>query len=585
MSSLPHASDLSHHIAPDCRGENFYRLDADFPQLLANYLPPALFTHIEPHLDRLGQVAGGRLDELAHTADHHPPVLTPRDRFGRDKGGVDYHPAYREMERLAFGEFGIHAASHRPGVLDWPEAFPPIVKYALQYLFTQSEFGLMCPVSLTDTGAFLLARYGSESLKSRYLPRMLSQDMDLLYRGAQFMTERPAGSDVGQVELRAESAGDHWRLHGEKWFCSSADADVSLLLARTPNAQSGTAGLSLFLLPKQWDDRRNAYRVVRLKDKLGSRSMASGEIVFEGALAYLVGEEGNGFKQMMDQVNLSRLSHGIRAAAMMRRCVNEALAAARGRITFGKAIVHHPLMQRQLLKLIVPCEQALSMSLWGAHLLGAGLDGDPEANTILRILTPLTKYRACRDNITVATGAMEVRGGNGYIEDWVNARLVRDAHLGVLWEGTSNINALDAINRAVLKVRAHEQLGATLEARLNEASDLPGQFRGRLNHALSRAAMLAERIAESGDEMEARRASGGLYHAVTAALCALESVSGKEPNPRRLWLSYLILRHRLGARDPLALPDEDKAEVLATRQLLGLERPSWPEAIQAVQGA
>src|SRR6202012_452445 len=251
--------------------------------------------------------------------------------------------------------------------------------------------------------------------------------------------------------------------------------------ARPEGAPAGTAGLALFALPRRLKDgSRNSYRIVRLKDKLGTRSMASGEILLQGAVASLVGDAKSGLKQMMEQVNLSRLSHGVRAAAMMRRCVNEALVCARTRSAFGKTIIDYPLLRRQLLKIIVPTEQALSMFLFAASAMDRANAGSKEAESLLRILTPLLKFRACRDNIPVATGAMEVRGGNGYIEEWVNARLVRDAHIGVLWEGPSNINAIAIISRAVGKSRAHVALKAALTKLLDEASAIPVAFRDRL---------------------------------------------------------------------------------------------------------
>src|SRR5712672_562856 len=198
---------------------------------------------------------------------------------------------------------------------------------------------------------------------------------------------------------------------------------------------------------------------------------------------------------MMEQVNLSRLSHGVRASAMMRRCVNEAMVCARTRTAFGKSIIDYPLLRRQLLKITLPAEQSLSIFLFAADAMDRANAGATEAANCLRILTPLLKYRACRDNIPVATGAMEVRGGNGYIEEWVQARLVRDAHLGVLWEGTSNINALDIITRAVGKSRAHRILGAALKRRLDEAPALPKSFLDRLRVALDRALVFAEGVA------------------------------------------------------------------------------------------
>ena len=575
-------------IAPDCRGLNFYLIDHAFRDLLRLYTPEALLDHLQPHLHRMGELAGGRLDELAHTADKHPPVLQARDRYGRDEQWIEYHPAYRELERVAFGEFGMHAMSHRGGVLDWPEPLPPIAKYAFQYLFTQAEFGLMCPVSVTDTSTHLLIRFGSEALKRRFVPHMLSQDLSELWKGTQFMTEKSGGSDVGAIETLARRDGDHWRLYGEKWFCSHTDADVALLLARPEGAPPGTGGLGLFAMPRRLEDGSpNDYRIVRLKDKLGSRSMASGEIVLHGALAYQVGALDRGLKQMLEQVNLSRLSHGVRAAAMMRRCLNESLQAARHRQAFGRRLIDLPLMRRQLAKLIVPTEQALSVFAFTAALMQRASEGEAAAARVLRLLTPLLKFRSCRDNIRVATGAMEVRGGNGYVEDWVNARLVRDAHLGVLWEGTSNINALDAITRAVGKEGAQVALAEALRECLSAAEGVPAQFRERLRGVVDRAADFAAQVAADPQrEALARQAASGLYHAASAALLAWEGgrlgVAGGDA--RRLVTARLVLEHRLAP--PFAGGEEawerDTWDRRATDLLLREDTVSLPQAAEAV---
>src|SRR6202008_2736234 len=219
------------------------------------------------------------------------------------------------------------------------------------------------------------------------LPKMLSGDVATIWKGTQFMTERAGGSDVGAIETVARLEDGEWRLTGDKWFCSHADADVALLLARPEGAPAGTKGLALFALPRRLKDgRRNSYRIVRLKDKLGTRSMASGEIRLEGAVAWLVGDAKAGLKQMMEQVNLSRLSHGVRAAAMMRRCLNEALVCARTREAFGKTIFEFPLLRRQLLKIAVPVEQSLSMFLYTGHVMDAASAGEKDAETCLRIL-------------------------------------------------------------------------------------------------------------------------------------------------------------------------------------------------------
>ncbi|MEQ9125384.1 MAG: acyl-CoA dehydrogenase family protein [Alphaproteobacteria bacterium] len=556
----PLRGDNSDLIAPDCHGLNFFEIDASLQSLLTHYLPSDLLEHMRPHYRRLGEIAGGRLDALARLSDKRGPQLHSRDAIGRDEDWIEFHPAYREMEKIALEEFGIHCMSRKPGVLGWGEKVPPVAKYAFQYLFAQSEFGLMCPVSATETSALLIERHGDPDLVRRLVPRMLSQDRAEILMGAQFMTEKSGGSDVSGIELEARYEDGQWRLYGDKWFCSCADGDIAMLLARPEGAPPGNAGLGLFAMPRRLEDgARNRYRIVRLKEKLGTKSMASGEIVFEGAVAYPLGEVGphanSGLKQMLDQVNMSRLSHGVRAAAMMRRCLNEAMTVAGFRVAFGGRLIAKPLMRRQLLTLMVPTEQALSVAMFVATTLERGEAGDAEAARLTRILTPLLKFRTARDNVKVATGAMEARGGNGYIEDWVNARLVRDAHLGVLWEGTSNINAIDVVTRAVGKAGAHEDLGAAMIELLDAANDgLPGQFRGEAARAVEMAVKLADAVAKEGREPLMRKAASALYNAASAAIMAWEGamLGQRGGDARRMLLARLVLDHRLRPQDPLA---------------------------------
>ncbi len=558
------------YIAPDAHGRNFYAIDRQFQDLLSLYMEPALLRQMTPHFERLGELAGNRLDDLAMTADKHPPVLQPRDRFGRDEDWIDYHPSYREMEKIAFEEFGMHAMTHRAGVLGLSEPAHPLVKYGITYLFVQAEFGLMCPVSVSDTSNFVIKRFGSAALKKLLLDRLLSQDPAVMLKGTQFMTEKAGGSDVGALETEAERIGandpewrpdgvERWKLYGQKWFCSHADADVAVLLARPKGAAPGTQGLGMFAMPRRLEDgSRNSYRIVRLKDKLGTKSMASGEIIMDGATAYLVGDAGRGFKQMMEQVNLSRLSHGVRAAAMMRRCLNEAMVVAENRRAFGRAIGEYPLLRRQLMKIMVPTEQALSMYAFSADAMGKANAGDEEAANLLRILTPVYKFRACRDNIPVASHALEVRGGLGYIEEWVTARLVRDAQIGTLWEGTSNINALDVVQRAVGKAGGHKTLTAALKDRYERSDALPGQYKGLLGATLDRVERFVEAVAaDPKQEKRCRLAAGALYHATTAALLAWEgaALGAKGGDARRLLLSRLVIEHRLAPQDPLSLAE------------------------------
>ena len=559
-------------LAPDTSGMNFYHADPTLTDLLRIHLPDALFRHIEPHLDRLGALAGGHLDECARLADRHVPVLHQRDRFGRDAQWIEYHPAYRELERAAFGEFGIHAMSLRKGIMGWPEPYSVVAKHAFTFLFNQAEFGLGCPINVTDGCAKLLSKFGSEALKAKYLDGLTQTDMSRLTQGGQFMTEKEGGSDVGTLTTTAVQEGDHWLLSGEKWFCSNADAKVVMLLARPQGAAGGTRGVGLFLMPRFLDDGSpNHYRIVRLKDKLGTRSMASGEIKLEGAVAYAVGRLDRGFVQMAEMVNSSRLSNGVKSTALMRRAHHDAMTVARNRVVFGSRIIDLPLARRQLMKIMLPTEQALSMSFLTADALDRGEAGSQDAAALLRILTPTLKFRATRDARKVCGDALEMRGGIGYIEEFATARLLRDAHLGSIWEGTGNIVAIDALKRAVGRHGADSALAADLHARLDDSANVPQAWRSRLRDLTDRAIGFAREVAGRIDnEAEARRATSLLYHVASAVALAWEGgrIHEMRGDARRLLLSRMVIDHRVSASDPFRLT-ENPVQRAMTDRLLG----------------
>lgn len=562
---------------PDTQGLDLWAEDRSLQQLLRIYLDPDLLAHLEPHLARLGAMITTRLDPLSHAADRYPPILHQRDRQGRDRQTIETHPAYKELERVAFGEFGLAAMSHRGGVLGWPQPIPPAGKYALTYLFVQSEFGLCCPLSMTDALTRTLRRFGDAALIERALPDLVTTDVDALAQGAMFMTEQGAGSDVGagSVAARADATGG-WRLYGDKWFCSNPDAAWAMVLARPEGAPAGTRGLGLFLMPRTIRDangtkRPNAYRIVRLKDKLGTRSLASGEIQLEGAEAYPVGRLDQGFKQMAEMINVSRLSNGVRAAGLMRRALHEALHVAENRVAFGRRLTEMPLMRRQLLKLLLPTEQALSMILFTADIMAKADAGDSEASTWLRLLTPLIKFRACRDARKVTGDSMEVRGGSGYIEEWISPRLLRDAHLGSIWEGTSNIVALDVL-RAIRKQDAHRHVVAALSERLKATDKVPPGLLAALTERFDSVLQLADRARGEAGETDtlARQVASGLYNAITAAILALEGAAlvERQGDAKRLVLAQLVVDHRLSPRDPLTARDGPEREQAAWRLLM-----------------
>jgi acyl-CoA dehydrogenase len=554
-------------LAPDTSGMNFYRADPALTDLLRVHLPDRILNHIEPHLDRLGGLAGGHLDECARLADRHSPILHQRDRFGRDVQWIEYHPAYRDLENAAFGEFGIHAMSIREGILGWPDKYPVVAKHAFTFLFNQAEFGLGCPINVTDGCAKLLANFGSDALKAKYLDGLTQTDMEKLTQGGQFMTEKEGGSDVGTLTTSAVQEGDHWRLTGEKWFCSNADAEIVMLLARPQGAEGGTRGVGLFLMPRFLDDgSQNHYRIVRLKDKLGTRSMASGEIKLEGAIAYAVGKLDRGFVQMAEMVNSSRLSNGVKSTALMRRAHHDAMTVARNRVVFGSRIVDLPLGRRQLMKIALATEQALSMSFLTADALDRAEAGSQDAATLLRILTPTLKFRATRDARKVCGDALEMRGGIGYIEEFATSRLLRDAHLGSIWEGTGNIVALDALKRAVGRHGAEGALAADLHARLDDSATVPQAWRDRLRGLVDRAVGFAREVASRADnEAEARRATSLLYHVASAVVLAWEAgrIHQRRGDARRLLLSRLVVDHRISVGDPFRLTENATQAAIA----------------------
>lgn len=536
------------HPVPDAHGLNLFTADSG-RDVLACYLPKDLHTHLLPHLERLGGLAGSLLDDLAGVADKHPPTLSVRTRAGLDVNQVNKHPAYVELERFAYSEFGLAAMSHRGGVLGWPSVMPPAAKYALTYLFVQAEFGLCCPVSMTDSLARTLRKFGEPALVEHVLPMVTTQDFDALHQGAMFMTEQGAGSDVSATATQATQAEDgHWRLHGDKWFCSNPDAGFAMVLARS-EPLDGLKGVSLFLLPRtRPDGQANQYRILRLKDKLGTRSMASGEIRLEGAFAWLVGERGQGFKQMADMINNSRLSNGVRAAGLMRRALTEALYVAKHRQAFGKSLNEMPLMQRQLSKIALLTEQARTMVYQTAQALAAS-DQDPAKRPLMRIMTPLIKFRACRDARKVAGDAMEVRGGCGYIEEWSDPRVLRDAHLGSIWEGTSNIVALDVL-RAIQREESLPALRQHVHELLENGVPVSAALADLQAERIDRAFNFAATASAANHSEQARQVATALYNVVTMAAMRWEA---KQANsPIRSHLADIVLQHRLSARDPIA---------------------------------
>jgi len=539
---------------PTTRGLNFYLADLNLEFVCSTVMEPAVFERARPHLVEMGAVAGNELDALAFEADRNPPLLRAWNERGERVDEIVRHPAYVEMERLAFARFGLAAMSHRPGVLGWPDKVPHVVKYALSYLFAQSEFGLLCPVSVTDSTSRMLRLYGSEELKAAYLPRLTTTDFDQLWQGTQWMTEKTGGSDVGtSTTVARRDADGTWRLWGDKWFCSNANADVALTLARPEGAPAGTKGLGMFLVAKYLPGgSKNAWTINRLKDKLGSRSMATGEVTYAGAVAYVVGDLDKGFRQMMEMVNVSRLSNAMRAAGIMRRCLLESLVHARQRVAFGRALIDLPLLRANLLDMLLDSEAAASVVLNAAAVLDRWDGGVAAARPLFRILTPLAKYWITNRARSVAAEAMNVRGGNGYIEEWVNARLLRDSLLGAIWEGATNVVALD-VQRAALREGCHGPLFDFIGERLNAVSETAARpcvdaARTALRAVEGQLSELSA-LPAAERELRARPIADNLYHLLAAGLLLAEgqALRARSGDCRKFLIGALYVRRWLRA--------------------------------------
>jgi acyl-CoA dehydrogenase len=550
---------------------NLYREDRNLRFVLARALPPAQLALAEPVLDELGSAAGDELDRMAASADRSPPVLRAFDRHGARVDQLVHHPAYHDLERAAFGRFALAAASHRPGLLGFEGPVPHVVKYAMTYVFVQAEFGVLCPVNMTDSLSRVLRRFAAPGLLARYLPGLTATDVDLLHQGSMFLTERAGGSDVGATETVAcrvpaeaplpdgfAAGAPLWRLSGAKWFCSNVGAELALTLARPEGAPPGTRGLGLFLVPRHLPDGRlNGCRIERLKDKMGTRDMATGEVTLDGALAHQVGDLDRGFVQMAVMINASRLSNAVRSAGMMRRGYLEAIEHGRARRAFGQRLIDLPLQRRVLLGMLLDVEGAVAAIFETAAVLQRADAGDAGAAALARILTPLLKATVTRRARSVTGDAMEARGGDGYVEEWVQPRLLRDAHLGSIWEGTTNVVQLDVL-RAMAREGAHRALLDRLAGTAGPPHEPLARLLERTRQRLE--ARCAEVLTLDGPRRELAMPSlaPALYHLVAATALAKDAAHqvAAGDGARKLVVAAAYAARELGhGDDPLDEPD------------------------------
>lgn len=472
-------------------------------------------TWAEADLTTVGRLVGSaEITELARLANQNAPELHTHDRFGRRLDRVEYHPAYHELMRLAYRS-RVHS-------LPWTETGQgrQVARAAISYLWNQAENGIGCPNVMSYSIPPLLRANPGAGLA--WEPGILSPDYDPRHlpaarkRGltvAMSMTEKQGGSDIRRNETTAEPTGTpgEYVLRGHKFFCSAPMGDVYLLTART------RAGISLFLAPRLLPDgHHNGIFIQRLKDKVGNRSNASSEIEIDGTLGYLLGEDGHGIREFIKHMtHYIRLDLSIASVGIMRRALTLACQHVRGRQAFGAAISDLPQMRNAIADMALEWEAAL---LLGMRIAGAfDTEGTRERDRhLLRVGVPVAKYWNCRRTNALVVEAVECHGGMGYVEEQPIARLLREAPLNSIWEGTPAMMGLDFI-------RAVRSDAGTRDALLDEIRE------GASGHAELRriADDLADDVDRTGNDPEphARRLLGKAALGLQASLMARHAPS------------------------------------------------------------
>jgi putative acyl-CoA dehydrogenase len=446
-----------------------------------------------PKLIEFGrELARAESYQWAADANRYPPKLRTHDAYGHRIDQVDFHPSWHQLMERAVGH-GLHS-------LPWESTTQPgghLARAAFAFLDNQIEAGHLCPIAMTYAAVPALAH--NPPLAEAWTPRIFTRSYDpafapmekkagvLLGMG---MTEKQGGSDVRTSTTRAEPVTDGYRVFGHKWFTSAPMNDAFLILAQAPR------GLSCFLLPRHLPDGSvNEIRIMRLKDKLGNRSNASAELEFEGAVAQLVGEEGRGVATIIEMVNGTRLDCIIGSAGLMRQAVSQAIHHCRHRRVFGGALLEKPAMINVLADLEIETEAAVLLMARVAQSFDRS--EDDREQSLRRLITPVAKFVVTKRCTEVVHEALECLGGNGYVEESVMPRLLRESPVNAIWEGSGNVIALDVL-RAVRtqpdSVKVLEEEVSGLDVRIDEAAKSIFDLLSGLDEPEGQARLVTERL-------------------------------------------------------------------------------------------
>ncbi|MCO4774204.1 MAG: acyl-CoA dehydrogenase family protein [Deltaproteobacteria bacterium] len=455
---------------------NTFETDAVLRQSLQRILPADVWEDVRKDLSRFGVRAGGEMLPLADHAETHPPRLRRFDAWGQRIDQIETSAGWSALHDIA-AEEGIVALGYERAHGRWSR----VHQMAKLHLFHPSSAIVSCPLAMTDGAARLLEGQtdaAGKAVAARALPRLTSRDPTTFWTSGQWMTERTGGSDVGRSETvaRADGAlagvGSH-RLHGTKWFTSATTSQMAMTLARVEEVDGtvpgGSRGLSLFYVETHGADGRLAdIEVLRLKDKLGTKALPTAELQLRGTPATLVGEQGRGVPTITRLINVTRLYNTVCAVSSFRRGLQLAQDYARRRHVFGRPLAEQPLHLTTLADLEVQLHGATVLALHCASLLGAEDCGAASADDVaeLRLLTPLAKLYTARQGVAGISEIVESFGGAGYVEDTGIPRMLRDAQVLSIWEGTTNVLSLDALRA----IQRDDALGPTLSRAMSRAS-------------------------------------------------------------------------------------------------------------------
>jgi acyl-CoA dehydrogenase len=498
--------------------KNFFDVDRALQDYLSVHLE-GFESNWKSVLREFGAFVANDVDLQAEYSDRHfRPKLEHLEQSGRYISKIIYNRYWTDVSREIY----------RRGIvgLNYTEQPAPYgVTFAMAYLLGQADISLHCPVGMTSAVAYVIDRFAPAALRARYLPQLTSMRGDAFTAGT-WATERHGGCDVGATTTQALPEGDHFTLHGLKWFVSNASSELAIATARPSGAPGGSAGLGLYLVPAHWTDGSvNSILVHRLKDKLGTCGIATGEVELDGTKAFELAPPPQGFKIMMEALEFSRIQNILGSMGIQRRALREATNYCYRREAFGRRITEYPMVQEQLTDMVVRIEASLALGFEVIRAFEVVNSKGPESSERgwLRLVTALAKYQTAENANIVCRNALETMGGNAFTYDFCLPRLVRDAQVLTIWEGPANIQAIEMLRMlarfgglAPVEERAHHFL-ESVPIELKRVA-------ARLSHHLDKARS-ATRLALS-DPREAERHARNLMDYLADIVSALLMLEG-----------------------------------------------------------